>query len=140
MIWFILIAIVLFIVFKFMNDLNKDKYDLQGTTLDEKFKVVVNMLNKAAFDGNGNITKLDSKSFNLYEKGSNQIINFHYGTGTLTITWRYKYFQKEVVHSKDFYETRNLSLFEQQKIADEMIYEMIPIIENHKTDVMKGII
>ena len=140
MIWFILIVIVLFIVFKFMNDLNKDKYDLQSTSLDEKFKFVVNMLNEGVFNGNGNITKLDNRSFNLYEQGSNQIINFHYSTGTLTITWRYKYFQKEVVHTKDFYETRNLSIFEQQKIAEQMISEMIPIVENHKSNVMKDII
>lgn len=139
MIWFILIVIVLIIIFKFMNDLNKDKYDLQGTSLEEKFKVVVNMLNEGAFNGNGNITKLDNRSFNLYEQGSNQIINFHYGTGTLTITWRYKYFQKEVVHTKDFYETRNLSIFEQQKIAEQMISEMIPIVQNHKNNVMKDI-
>lgn len=139
MIWFILIVIVLIIVFKFINDLNKDKYDLQGTALDEKFKVVVNILNQGAFNGNGNITKLGNRSFNLYEQGSNQIINFHYGTGTLTITWRYKYFQKEVVHSKDFYETRNLSIFEQQKIAEQMINEMVPIVQNHKTNVMKDI-
>ena len=122
-----------------MNDLNKDKYDLQGTSLDEKFKVVVNMLNDAAFKNQGTITKLDNKSFNLYEQSSNQLINFHYGTGTLTITWRYKYFQKEVVHSKDFYETRNLSLFEQQKLADIMLAEMEQVIKQHKENVLKDV-
>ena len=140
MIWFIVIVILAFIAFKFLNDINKDKYDLQGITLDDKFKVVANMLNEAAFNGRGKIIKLDNRSFNLYEQGSNQIINFHYGTGTLTLTWRYKYFQKEIVHSKDFYETRNLSLFEQQKIANQMINEMIPVIENHKMNVMKDLI
>lgn len=139
MVWIIVIGIMLFIVFKFTNDLNKDKYDLQGTTLEEKFKIIVNILNEAAFNKNGEITKIDNKSFNLYETGSNQIINFHYGTGTLTLTWRYKYFQKEVKHFRDFHNARNLSLFEQQKIAETMINEMVPIINNHKNNTMKDI-
>lgn len=138
MIWFILIIIVLFIIFKFTNDLNKDKSDLQGITLEEKFSIIVNFLNERAFNGKGKVIKLDNKSFNLYEQGSNNIINFTYGTGTLTITWKYKYFQKEVVYKKDFYQTRNLSLFEQQKIAEQIINEMSVVIENHQNEVIKG--
>jgi hypothetical protein len=139
MIWVFILAIVGFFLFNFLSDLNKDTYDLEGRTLEEKFNVVVIAINKVAFNGEGEVTRLDKRSFNLYQNSSNQIINFHYSTGTLTITWRFKYFQKEVVHRKDFYEARNLSLFEQQKIADSMIEEMIVVIENHKRNVLRGI-
>lgn len=139
MIWIILIGIVAFILFRFLNDLNKDKYDLQGQSLSEKFKFTVESLNDAAFNGLGSVTSLDKRSFNLYENGSNQIIHFLYGTGHLTITWKYKYFQKEVIHEKQFNNVRNLSLFEQQKIAEIMIKEMEVVIANHQNNVIGGI-
>ncbi len=139
MFWILFIVVVCYILFKFLNDLNKDKYDLEGKSLQEKFNIIVSAINNEAFNGEGEVTRLDKRSFNLYQQGSNQIVNFQYSTGTLTITWRFKYFQKEVVHKKDFYDVRNLSLFEQQKIADRMIEEMAEKVENHKLNVFRGI-
>ncbi|MBK7964376.1 MAG: hypothetical protein IPK10_03035 [Bacteroidetes bacterium] len=139
MVWLIAIVIIGYVLFRFFTDLNKDNYDLQSQSLEEKFKFIVSRLNEVAFNGKGNVTNLDKRSFNLYESDSNQIINFTYSTGHLTLTWKYKYFQKEVVHEKVFRETRNLSLFEQQKIADIMISEMELKIENHKLAVIRGI-
>lgn len=138
MIWVIVIGIIGFILFRFFNDLNKDNYDLQGQSLDEKFAVITAAINDVAFNGRGRVTPLDKRSFNLYEDGQNQIINFQYGTGHLTITWKYKYFQKEVVHERQFNDVRNLSIFEQQKIADRMIMEMSQVVENHKNNVIGG--
>lgn len=138
MIWVIVIGIVGFILFRFFSDLNKDNADLQGQSLPEKFAVIVSSINEVAYGGMGKITTLDKRSFNLYQDGQNQIINFQYGTGHLTITWKYKYFQKEIVHEKQYNDVRNLSLFEQQKIADNMISEMEQVVENHKNNVIGG--
>lgn len=138
MIWIVVIAIVGYILFRFFSDLNKDNVDLAGQSLPEKFAVIVNSINEAAYGGMGSVTTLDKRSFNLYQDGLNQIINFQYGTGHLTITWKYKYFQKEIVHEKQYNNVRNLSLFEQQKIADNMISEMKQVIENHKNNVIGG--
>lgn len=138
MIWIILIAVIAFIAYKFLSSLDKDKQDLQGKTLNEKFNVIVYMLNESAFNHNGNITNFDQRQFNLYEEGSNQIIQFHYSTGALTIIWKYKYLQKEVVHERTFDDVRNLSLFEQQKIAQNLINEMAVVISNHKINVFGG--
>lgn len=139
MIWIIVILIIGFFLFRFFVDLNKDNYDLQSQSLSEKFAVVVNALNNEAFFGNGKVTILDKRSFNLYENGQNQIIHFLYSTGHLTITWKYKYFQKEVVNERQFNNVRNLSIFEQQKIADIVIREMARVIEQHKNNVINGI-
>ena len=136
MIWIIIIGIVIFILIKFSTGLNKDKDDLQWKSLPEKFNIVVNMINEVAFSGNGLMTTISKREFNLYEQGQNQIINFHYSTGCLTITWRYKYFQKEIIHKRHFSEVRNLSLFEQEKIAKIMIEEMNLIVVQHKNDVL----
>ena len=139
MIWVIVIGIIVFILFRFFTDLNKDNYDLQEQSLAEKFKFTVTSLNNAAFNGQGSVTTLDKRSFNLYKDGSNQIINFVYGTGDLTIIWKYKYFQKEVVHEKQFNDVRNLSLFEQEKIAEIIIKEMAVVIANHQNNVIGGV-
>ena len=136
MIWVIVFGIIGFFLFSFFTDLNKDHYDLQGQSLAEKFSVIVAAINHAAFNGQGRVTSLDKRSFNLYEYGQNQIINFQYSTGHLTITWKYKYFQKEVVHERQFNNVRNLSIFEQQKIADRMIVEMSQVADNHRNKVI----
>jgi hypothetical protein len=115
---------------------NKDNSDLESTTVDEKFKLIVNLLNDFAFNRNGQVTMTSKRSFNLYDQHSNQIIQFHYSTGHLTITWRYKYFQKEVVLEKQFNNVRNLSLFEQENIAKRMISEMTVIVEKHKRNTL----
>lgn len=139
MIWIILGIVVAIILVRFFSSLNNDNRDLQGRTLDDKFNVIVRMINDAAFDGGGSVATIDKREFNLYEEGQNQIIKFHYSTGHLTITWKYKYFQKEIVHEKFFQDVRNISLFQQQKIAENMISEMGRIIRNHKNNVLNEI-
>lgn len=136
MIWIIIIGVVGYILFNFMSSLNKDNQELAYQALDDKFKVIVANLNQAAYRGNGKVTRLDKRSFNLYEDGQNQIINFHYSTGHLTITWKYKYFQKEVIHKRQFDNVRNLSIFEQQQISDTMMQEMQIVVAKHQRDVL----
>lgn len=136
MIWFLIIGIVLFILYRFFASLNEDKRELQIENLSEKFNIIVYALNDAAFNGMGSITIVDKRAFNIYREPSNQIITFQYSTGHLTITWRYKYLQKEVKHERQFNDVRNLSLFEQQRIADTMISDMGQVVERHKNSVL----
>lgn len=135
MIWFILIAIVVYVLFRFVRDLNKDNHDLRDKPLSAKFSVIVGIINDAAFNGLGQVTTLTSRDFNLYKDGSNQIIHFLYSTGHLTITWKYKYFQKEVVHEEFIRDVRNLSLFEQQGIGKQVVENAQRVIEKHKAQV-----
>jgi len=139
MIWIIIIVIIGYVLFNFLNDLSKDNYDLRHQSLNEKFSIIVHSINEAAFNGQGDVIILNKRSFNLYEDGQNQIINFQYGTGILTITWKYKYFQKQIVHEQTFSNVRNLSIFQQQKIAEKIILEMILVVENHKKKVLEEI-
>ncbi len=43
-----------------------------------------------------------------------------------------------MVHEKQYNNVRKLSLFEQHKIADNMISEMEQVVENHKNNVIGG--
>lgn len=135
MIWFVVIAVVVFVGFKFFSSLEQDKDELQSRTLDDKFQTIVSMINEAAFSGRGTVTVIGKREFNLYETDSNQIIKFQYSTGSLTITWKYKYFQKELVHERQFDNVRNLSVFEQARIGQAMIDEMQRAVIKHKEEV-----
>ena len=139
MIWLIVTIILGLIIIPFISSFNKDNTDLQNQTVDHKFEFVVSTINDAAFNGTGTIATNNKREFYLYKEGANQIINFIYGTGDLTIIWKYKYFQKELVHKKHFNNVRNLSVFEQQKIANEMINEMVVVVQKHKLSVLGGI-
>ena len=66
----------------------------------------------------------------MYDGHSNQITKFHLSTGHLTLTWKYKYLKKEVVHNPQFDNVRNLSIFEQRRIADRMIRKELLINTN----------
>jgi len=135
MIWTIIISIIGFILFRFFSDLKKDRNDLNATTLDAKFNVIVKMINDSAFNGIGEITRIDKREFMLYA-GQNQIVSFLYSTGGLTITWRFKYFEKEVVHKRRFGQIRNICISDQEEIAETIINEMKQVIEVHKNKVL----
>lgn len=136
MIWIIVAGIVIFFVVKMIVSYQQDNVDLKERGLQEKFHVIISRLNEYAFNSNGVITKFDKRECNLYDEGSNQIINFLYSQGTLMITWKFNYFQKEVMHKKNFLNTRNLSLFEQRKMADAVINEMEKVVREHKEQVL----
>ena len=124
----------------FLNNLLRrgDMDFLNGQPLSSKFNIIVNILNDSVFDGNGDIIVISERAFNLYPQktDSQHIIRFFYQMNVLTIQWGFKYYQKEVVHNKDFTPVKNLSIFEQQKIAQKTIDEMEYVIENHKSKVL----
>lgn len=136
MIWVIVVVIVLYLLYRFFSAYHRDNYDLQSQSLSEKFKFITDVINEYAFKGKGTVHVLDKRSFNLYKEDENQIIHFTYATGNLTITWKYKYFQKEVVHERQFDDVRNISVFIQQKIATEMMADMEAKVQKHKEDVL----
>ena len=134
MVWLVVAIVVIVGIysFKFLVSIMEDDRELGFQSLQEKFRFIINLINVEAFKGLGTITVVDKNGFNLYQPGENQIINFHYSTGHLTITWKYKYFQKEVVCERTFENVRNLSIFEQENIAKRLIAEVRQKIYKHK--------
>lgn len=138
MLYFILLLVGYFIV-KTIISTQQDKQVLREIPIEKKFEVIVNAVNEVAFSGNGKIKKIDWQSFFLGELGSNQIIEFTYAHKTLTVVWKYKYFQKEVAYEKRIQNANNLSIFEQQKFVENLIIEMSNTIARHKREVLKPI-
>lgn len=136
MIWTILGIFVAYFLIKFLISLSNDNDDLIDQSVSEKFALIVNQINKAGFNGNAKTITIDKREFYLFKEGHNQIVFFMYSTGSLTITWKYKYFQKEIVHEKTFDNVRNLSIFEQTNYANQIINEMELIVAKHKMDVL----
>jgi hypothetical protein len=135
MFWVVLIIAV--ILFLFLRDMNKDKSDLRGISVGQKFSTIISLINREAFQGQGKITAIDIRECNLYKTGENQIIHFLYSTGNLTVIWKYKYYQQEVIHQKVFRDVRNLTELQQQSIARSMISEMRSIIKAHQWKITK---
>jgi hypothetical protein len=50
---------------------------------------------------------------------------------------KYKYYQKGIVHERTFNDVRNLSIFNQQKIAEHLIQEMRGVIQQHRNSVLQ---
>jgi len=61
MIWAIVIGIVGYSLIRFFIALSKDHDDLQGQTLDQKFGIIVNLINQVAFNGLGSVTTLNKR-------------------------------------------------------------------------------
>ena len=139
--WIIAIILSILIVFvgKIIINTQKDKEDLLGTSVEEKFIVIVNSINPFAFNGEGEITYIGKNHFNLYRDSSNQIVDFMYSQGMLSIIWKYKYLQKEMVYTRNLTNVRNLSLLEQNKIAQAIIGEMNQKIQEHKNNIWTDI-
>ena len=136
MIWYIVIGIIVFTLFRFFQDYNKSSKSLQGIILSKKFGTLVQELNNAAFDGTGEVIDVDIREFQIYKENDNQIIQFVYGVDDLTIIWRYKYFQKEVVHERTFYNVMGWTEQQQKLIAEGYIKEMVQVVAKHKANIL----
>ena len=51
-----ILGIIGYIIIRFFIDLKKDDYDLQETTVAEKFKFIVRKLNEVVYHGEGKVT------------------------------------------------------------------------------------
>lgn len=121
MIWIILVVIIAVIIISFLSSLNKDSTELQLQTVDKKFKVIVDSLNKNLLDNYGKIKTIDKRAFNLYYDGGNKIIQFMYSTGNLNITYRQHFLGEEIVCERLFDNLRNASDEKQSLIAQEFL-------------------
>lgn len=131
----IIIAVVLFVLYLFLKALGRNNKELKETSTPTKFSELVTQLNAYAFGLEGKVTVINKNTFNLYQDGKNQIINFHYSTGVLTITWKYKWYQNEIAHKKDYSDLQNIGINQQVQIANDMIKEMDVVIARHKQKV-----
>lgn len=138
MIWAIVIVIIGFFVISAISNNYKDNESLAGTSVEEKFSIIINRIIEYGFDGNAIVKKGYEKNHLviLSPEGTNHLVELLYSYGNLQITWKYKFYQKEMIHKRTFLNIRNLSSFEQVKVADIIIHEIDEKILLHKVNVM----
>lgn len=141
LIFLVVILVIALIFIPFSRQILLDKQELAQTPINEKFKVLVEIINDKLFDGRGEVTLFDDdpRSMNLFSDDmSNYLIQFYYSTGNLTITLNYKYYHNELVHKEQYSGLRNLSIFMQKDIAYSFLEVCQKQIELHRQKVSAG--
>lgn len=133
-----IVLVLALLILPFFKALMKDKQDLRQRPLEDRFKVLIDEINKVFLDGKGTTVypiKNDNSWLNLhsYDK-ANYLFQFKYSTGHLTVYLHYKYFHKELNADVTFYNVRDVDIFTQKRMANEFIQKMrVEIMRHQKT-------
>lgn len=145
-------VIVAFVLIKFYWDVKKEDLHLEKNSVEDgsyddnsippslysPYKVLVDSLNSYVFNGEGDLTKESNRAFNLYKQDSNEILRFIYAFNSLIVEWRFKYYQKELVHKMEIGDIKNFSTDAQVQSAKKIIFEMEAKKIDHKSKVLGG--
>jgi len=138
---FIVIGLVLYAVFRkylqFKKEQRLDAEELKNQNIYDKFKFLIDGFNGYCFNGKGKVSVFDNKNANVYQEGSNQIVLFQYNAGMLTIVWKYKYFQNEMVYEKNFPDARNATEIGVKGALNTIIDEFNEQLSAHKANIDK---
>ena len=133
---FIIISIIIFkLFFKFRKELLADNEELFNQKLEEKFSFFIDVLNEYCYKGLGKVTIIDNRTLSLYKNDSCQIVYLKYGAGILTIIWKFKYFQQEMVYQRNLSNARNINIEWQKNAVILVISEFLDQYEKHKSKV-----
>lgn len=137
----ILILLVLaLLTVSFTHNLVKDILELKKQPLEKKFEVIIQCVNEGLLDGGGQIVTFenDKRQVNLFNSQTpNKIIHFIYGTGNLSIIFKYKFFQVEMNCEELYKGVREISLMEQQNIADDFVQKALSDKLKHEKKVLQ---
>ena len=138
---FLLILFVLFLLlYPFLGALIKDKRELAGTTLAEKFPFFFKTISNGLFNGLGEVTEVggNPRTVNMMSTDpmqQNMIVHFLYSTGHMTMELGYKYFRQELRFQHTAYGLGEGSSFKQRDLANAFVEEAQRKIREHQTKV-----
>lgn len=95
----ILLGILIITIIKVLADKQAQAIPHHSQVL-KRFKGIIEVINEAAYAGQGIVVVKDHNNFNLYKDHENQIIQFYLLNGQLSITWKLKWHHHEVVHKR----------------------------------------
>lgn len=131
-----IVLVLALLILPFSKALMKDKQDLRQSPIEVRFKVLIDEINKAFLDGKGTTVypvKNDNRWLNLHsDDRANYLFQFNYSTGHLTVYLHYKYLQKELNANFPFYNVRDVDIFTQKRMANEIIQKMRVAIMKHQ--------
>lgn len=134
----LVITLLAMIFLPFSRSLMKDRAELHENPMERKFSILLTRINDLLMDGHGEVVKFkdDPRMLNLFDDNhANMIINFHYSTGSLTITLKYKYYHVELVKKIQFDNMRQAETFRQQDVANHFCEEVSIAIRQHQIKV-----
>lgn len=138
---FIATGLILYAVFRkylqYKKEQRLDDEELKSQNIYDKFKPLLDGLNNYCFNGKGKISILDNKNANIYQEGENQILLFQYNAGMLTIVWKYKYFQNEMVYERNFSDARKATEIGMKSALNIIIEEFNEQLSVHKSNIDK---
>lgn len=126
------IFLVFRIISKFRKELKTDNKELNSQNLEDKFKFLIEGLNEYCYQGLGKITNIDKQALSIYKQNSCQIVNIEYGAGILTIIWKFKYFNQEMIYKRNLTEARDATLDWQKKALQTVISEFLEQYKKHE--------
>lgn len=138
---FLLILFVLFLLlYPFLGALIKDKRELAGTTLAEKFPFFFKTISNGLFNGLGEVTEVggNPRTVNMMSSDpvhQNMIVHFLYSTGHMTMELGYKYFRQELRFQHTAYGLGEGSSFKQRDLANAFVEEAQRKIREHQIKV-----
>ena len=124
--------VVSFVIFFIIDSYRDNQERNRGVELSEKFSTLIDVLNEWTYKGYGIVRKINNNQFSLYKEDSCQIIYFFYAADRLAITWKFKYWQQEVVYKRDLKNARNVTEEEQVRFAKLIIPEFAEVVNAHK--------
>lgn len=129
----VIIVLLLYqFLIRYMKELRIDKEELKDQNIYDKFSILIDGLNEYCYSNNGKVTILDNANANVYAVGSNQIVLFQYNAGMLTIEWKYKHYQREMVYRRSFSNIRNVTKVGQEGVLKLVIEEFNEKLKIHK--------
>ena len=139
----ILIVLVLALIFvAFTHNLIRDMVELDHQPLEKKFETVIQEVNAGLLGGGGETVTFpnDKRNVNLFNDNCpNHIITFYYSTGNLSITYKYKFYQQEMVYERIFKGVRNINIYDQTALAKEFVAEALKRKSEHEHKVISDI-
>lgn len=131
-----IVLVLALLILPFSKALMKDKQDLRQSPIEDRFKVLIEEINKAFLDGKGTTVypvKNDNRWLNLHsDDKANYLFQFNYSTGHLTVYLHYKYLQKKLNANVPFYNVRDVDIFTQKRMANKFIQKMRVAIMKHQ--------
>lgn len=98
----LLYKFVIKFLIRYVRETRIDKEELKDQNIYDKFSILIDGLNEYCYSNNGKVTIFDDANANVYAVGSNQIVLFQYNVGMLTIEWKYKHYQREMIYRRSF--------------------------------------
>lgn len=139
----LLILVVLFLLlYPFLGALIKDKKELAGITLEEKFPFFFKTISEGLFAGKGKIYQFpdNPRAANMMSSDQNcqnMIVHFLYSTGNMIIELGFKYYQQELRFQHTAYNLRDGSVFVQKDLGNAFVEIALRRIYEHKLKVTK---